>query len=90
MTQMRWRNCALLLSTFFLFGIQALADPPARVGRLNYESGTISFRPAGLEEWTDATINYPLTIGDELWVDDVARAEIHVGSAAVRTQTSTS
>src|SRR6516225_5120580 len=63
---------------------QALADPPARVGRLNYESGSVSFRPATLDEWTSAKINYPLTTGDELWTDDDGRAELHIGSTAVR------
>src|SRR5579864_7319363 len=60
------------------------ADPPSRVGRLNYMNGPVSFRPASVEEWTNATLNYPLTTGDHLWTDDGAQTEIHVGSTAVR------
>jgi hypothetical protein len=59
-------------------------DPPARVARLNYVSGAVSFRPSNVEEWAAATLNYPMTTGDHLWTDDGAGAEMHVGSTAVR------
>src|SRR6266446_2863501 len=59
-------------------------DPPSRVGRLSYLSGSVSFRPGDLDDWTDATINYPLHNGDHLWTDNGARAEITVGSSAFR------
>jgi hypothetical protein len=59
-------------------------DPPARVARLNYMSGSVSFRPANVEEWAPATLNYPLTVGDRLWADDGAGVEMHIGAAAVR------
>ena len=59
-------------------------DPPSRVARLNYESGSVSFRPGSLDDWSPATLNYPLTTGDHLWADQDARAEMHIGSAAVR------
>src|SRR3954471_22050733 len=59
-------------------------DPPARVARINYLSGSVSFRPGSVEEWTAATLNYPLTTGDYLWVDNDGRAEIHIGSTAIR------
>jgi hypothetical protein len=59
-------------------------DPPSRVGRLNYLSGPVSFRPGSVEEWTAATLNYPLTTGDHLWTDEGAQTEIHIGSTAVR------
>lgn len=64
-------------------------DPPARVGRLNYISGAVSFRPASVEEWTGATLNYPLTTGDHLWTDAGAQTEIHIGSTAVRMDSQT-
>ncbi len=60
------------------------ADPPARVGRLNLIEGSVSFRPADSEEWAAATLNYPLTTGDQLWTETDARAEAHMGQAAVR------
>ena len=59
-------------------------DPPSRVARLNYISGTVSFRTGSVDEWTGATINYPLYNGDHLWADRDARTELHVGSTAVR------
>jgi hypothetical protein len=64
-------------------------DPPSRVARLNYESGSVSFRPASLDDWLPATPNYPLTTGDHLWADQGARAEMHIGSTAVRMDSQT-
>ena len=68
---------------------QDVEDPPDRVGRLSFLRGDVSFRPGGVEEWADATLNYPLTTGDDLWADAGARAEIALGSAAVRLAPST-
>lgn len=62
----------------------ARADPPARVGRLGYLTGDVSFSPAGEKDWVAATINRPLTSGDRLWADARSRAEIQVGGAVVR------
>src|SRR3972149_976893 len=62
----------------------AAADPPDRVGRLNLIAGGVSFRPGDTYGWTSATLNYPLTAGDSLWTDDASRAEVHVGSTAIR------
>jgi uncharacterized protein DUF6600/FecR-like protein len=59
-------------------------DPPSRVGRLSFLSGSVSFRPGTVDDWTDATINYPLHAGDHLWTDADARAELTVGSSAIR------
>src|ERR1039457_5656990 len=58
--------------------------PPSRVARLNNMSGTVSFRPGTVDEWTAATINYPLYNGDHLWAGRDARTELHVGSTALR------
>lgn len=59
-------------------------DPPGRVGRLDYSQGSVSFRPAGEDDWVTAVPNRPLVTGDDLWSDDNARAEVHVGSTALR------
>src|SRR5438309_602880 len=59
-------------------------DPPSRVGRLSYLSGPVSFRPGDVDDWTDATINYPLHNGDHPWTDSDARAEVTVGWCASR------
>ena len=60
------------------------ADPPSRVARLNFQQGPVSFRPGGVDDWAAAATNYPLTTGDFLWADQGARAELHVGSTAIR------
>jgi len=62
----------------------ALADPPERVARLNFIQGDVTFRPAGLDDWTDATVNRPLIEDDELWTDLDSKAELHLGSSAIR------
>jgi len=67
----------------------AFADPPGRVARLSYTSGAVSFRPASLDEWSTATINYPLTIGDHIWTDRNSRSELQIGSLVVRIAPST-
>ncbi|HEV2467850.1 MAG TPA: DUF6600 domain-containing protein [Candidatus Sulfotelmatobacter sp.] len=59
-------------------------DPPARVGRLNFSEGSISFRPAGEDDWVGAVPNRPMVTGDDLWADEDSRAEVHVGSTAIR------
>ncbi len=59
-------------------------DPPAWVARLNYIQGNVSFRPGEMDDWAEATLNYPMRAGDQLWVDDRGRAELHVGSTALR------
>lgn len=70
----------LMFSATFVF-----ADPPTQVGRLNFLSGTVSFAPAEAnDEWAIAMLNRPVTTGDRLWVDADGRAEMHIGSTAVR------
>lgn len=63
---------------------QNQSDPPSRVARLNYTGGQVSFAPATLDNWTQATINYPLTTGDRLWADQGSSAEMRLGSTAIR------
>jgi hypothetical protein len=59
-------------------------DPPSRVARLSYTHGNVSFEPAGTDDWVSAVVNRPITTGDKLWADNGARAELHIGSAAIR------
>jgi hypothetical protein len=58
-------------------------DPPGRVARLGYMQGSVSFQPAGENEWVQAVPNRPLTTGDKLWADKDARAEIQLGSSMI-------
>jgi hypothetical protein len=79
------RGFALVAAIALLaFSGWASADPPARVARLGYMSGTVSFSPAGEDDWIQAAINRPLTTGDRLWTDADARAEIQAGGAMIR------
>ena len=68
----------------------ANADPPARVARLGYLSGAVSFSPAGEDEWVQAAMNRPLVTGDRIWVDAGGRTEVQLGAAVVRMGSSTS
>src|SRR5262249_54275836 len=58
--------------------------PPDRAARLAYARGSVSFQPAGTEDWVAAVVNRPITTGDKLWTDRNSRAELHIGSAAIR------
>jgi len=58
-------------------------DPPSRAARLSTIEGAVSVQPAGVDDWTVAVINRPLTGGDQLWSDRGSRAQIDLGSATV-------
>lgn len=77
-------------AALLFFSGWANADPPARVARLGYASGAVSFLPAGDTDWDRASINRPLTNGDRLWTDAGARAEIQLGGAMIRMDAGTS
>jgi hypothetical protein len=59
-------------------------DPPTRVARLGYIEGSVSFQPAGVDDWVQAVPNRPMTTGDQLWTDQASRAELQLGSAVIR------
>jgi hypothetical protein len=65
-------------------GANALADPPSRIARLAFISGSVSLAPAGETNWEYAALNRPLIAGDRLWVEPGARDELQVGGAALR------
>jgi hypothetical protein len=78
------RLLAAAVFAFISSAALAQADPPGRVGRMNYSQGSVSFSPTGDNEWTEAQTNRPLTRGDRLWTDRRSRSEIQIGSSAVR------
>jgi len=83
---------SLLLVVAFVTPQRALADdddPPGRVARLSIADGSVSFQPAGTDDWVNAIINRPLTTGDKLWADNDSRAELHLGSASIRISSNT-
>src|SRR6266404_4791028 len=59
-------------------------DPPTRVARLSVADGSVSFQPAGTEDWVGAVVNRPMTTGDKLWADRDSRAELQIGSGSIR------
>jgi len=77
---------SLALAVAFLVPQRAAADdddPPSRVARLGYVRGTVSFEPAGTEDWVTAVVNRPLTTDDKLWNDNDSFSELHLGSAVI-------
>jgi hypothetical protein len=63
---------------------QGANDPSARAARISYVSGSVSVQPSGDTDWSQATLNYPMTTGDRLFADQGGRAELQVGAVAVR------
>src|SRR5258708_12000512 len=59
-------------------------DPPNRAARISYASGSVSFEPAGTDEWVEAIVNRPMTTGDKLWADQDGRVEVRIDSYALR------
>jgi hypothetical protein len=58
-------------------------NPPARVARLSYLSGSVSFLRAGIDQWAAAAPNFPVTTGDRVYTDRGARADLELGDATV-------
>ena len=59
-------------------------NPPGRVARISYLKGNVSFLRAGLDQWSQAALNFPVTTGDRLYTDSDSRAELEIGSLTVR------
>src|SRR5262252_3768461 len=83
MRYVRWLSIALLLP---LAGttLGATEDPSGRVARVSFVEGSVSQRSSDSDDWYRTTLNYPLTLGDHLWTDTNSRAELHIGSSAIR------
>src|SRR5580698_8136851 len=74
----------VLLGLFASSGFGDEGDPPARVARLSFAQGKVSFQPAGESTWSEASVNRPVTTGDRIYTDPGASAELEIGSFAVR------
>src|SRR5580658_38392 len=89
------KNLLVCVSTLFTLlvvsGIAAAqdADPPSRVARIAYLVGPVSFEPASVDQWADASLNYPMTTGDNLYTDTGARAVLRIGQNAIRLNSGT-
>ncbi len=60
------------------------------VARLSYVAGQVFFQPRGATDWGWATVNRPMTAGDSLWTGSSSRAEMYLGSTAIRMSGQTS
>src|SRR5437588_7992454 len=89
----KWMSLvSVAMAVFFIAAQRAAADeddPPSRVARLAYTGGNVSFNPAGTDDWVTAIVNRPITTGDKLWTDNGSRAELSIGSAAIRLSSNT-
>jgi len=74
----------LVFAALVLAAAAVAQDPPGRVARLAYLNGQVSFQPAGIDDWSAAALNYPLTTGDHLYTDQGSSAEIRIGPNALR------
>jgi len=73
-----------------LLSVANEGDPPARVARVNLLEGSGAIQAADAGDWLTDLLNRPLTTGDKLMIDGASRAELHVGSTAIRLAAQTS
>lgn len=84
-----WR---LALALAVVAGLASLgtawADPPARVGRVNWTEGSVTLQQAPDPEHPSDAVesprNWPVTTGDSLSTGENARVEVAVGSTLLR------
>jgi len=91
---MRDLRRAIYSSLFLLIVAATLVsaddDPPGRVARLQYISGSVSVQSHGTDEWVAGSLNRPLTTSDNIWVDKDSRIELGVGTGLLRADDETS
>jgi len=62
----------------------AMADPPARVGRVSLIEGALSLSTPDQPQWSPAGLNYPVTTGETFWTEPQSRGEIQIGATELR------
>lgn len=67
----------------------AADDPPTRVGRVSFLNGTVSFHTADQDQWSAASLNYPIIAGNSFWTEPASRAELEIGPVGLRMDGST-
>src|SRR4030095_10750600 len=65
-------------------------DPPGRVARLQYMTGSVSVQPHGTDDWVAGSVNTPLTVSDNIWTDKSSRSELNFGGGVLRMSDETS
>ena len=78
---------ALLACALFL-AAPAQADPPGRIGRIAWLSGSVNLQNTGTGDTQNALLNQPLTSGDVLSTEAGSRVEIQIGSKTIRLDSS--
>ncbi len=73
----------LALAALVAVSSLALADPPARVGRIAVAEGAVTVRTDEGSE-TGSLVNWPVTTDNRITTARGGRAEVRVGSAAIR------
>jgi hypothetical protein len=87
-TAARWL-LSLGLAAAALASTAAWADPPARVGRVAWLAGEVTLRPAPDASPGPAQQNWPVTGGNVLATGSAGRAEVWIGSSALRLDVNT-
>lgn len=59
-------------------------DAPNRVARVAYTQGNVSLETAGVDSFSAAELNYPLTNGDRIFADPSSLAELQTSGLAIR------
>ena len=78
---------ALMVLALLVTGAAAFAqsDPPSRVGRVSELAGSVFLATDDTDtSWQQIGINYPVTVGDRVWVSQDGRAEIDFGAGQIR------
>lgn len=73
----------LLAGAATLAAANARADPPATAGRLSWLAGSVTLRPAAAAG-APARLNGPVSSGDTISTGGFGRAEVCIGSTALR------
>ena len=86
------RRASVAVLVLCMVGTAALAadaDPPGRIARVNLVEGSGALQVGGVGDWSSDLQGRPLAAGDRIWIAADSRAELHVGSSALRLGAST-
>jgi len=75
---------AIATTLISLVATPVFADPPARVGRVAYVEGDVSFYSNKADGWRPARLNFPVSNKNSVWTNPNSRAEVRIGSSVAR------
>ena len=82
-------SLSLLLSLLCVLPANAQSDPPGRVGRVSLTSGQVDFREYANDWSRPALVNWPIVSGNVISTLRFGRAEVQIGSTALRLESET-